>query len=259
MRAVVVVPAFDEEETVGACLRALARQDGLAPDDYEVVLVLNACTDDTRGAAQVAAAGTALRLTVLDGPGGGPGPARRLGMDLARSRLAPGGLIASTDADSVVAPEWLLRQLAAVAAGADAVAGDVELDETGLHPSVLEHRRARAAERLAAVLTHAPLAEHHHFAGASMSLTAAAYTRVGGIEPLAVLEDEALERALRAEGLRIDRLASVRVRTSGRLVGRASAGLARDLAAATALAGGRPSVSVADSPKGQRLDSGPMR
>ena len=66
-----------------------------------------------------------------------------------------------------------------------------------------------------------------------MSLTVAAYRALGGIEPLAALEDEALERALRAAGMRIDRLTSVRVRTSARLVGRASAGLAHDLAAAT--------------------------
>ena len=66
-------------------------------------------------------------------------------------------------------------------------------------------------ERLALVHAHTPDAEHHHFAGASMSLTAAAYRRLGGIEPLEALEDEALERALRAHGLR-DRPAAVRAR-----------------------------------------------
>ncbi len=236
LRACVVVPAHDEEESVGACLAALAGQLGVAPDASEVVLVLNACTDDTRGAALAAAAGTALRLAVIDGPGGGPGPARRVGMDHAVARLPLAGLIASTDADTLVAPDWLLCQLEAIAAGADAIGGYIELDDADLHPYVTDQRRVRAVERLAAVHAHTPHAEHHHFAGASMSLTAAAYTRVGGLEPLSALEDEALERALRRHGLRIERLTSVRVRTSGRLVGRASRGLAHDLAALDALA-----------------------
>ena len=156
LRACVIIPAFNEQEVIGACLRALALQEGLGPEEYEVILVLNACTDDTRRAALTAAGGTCLSLTVLDGPGGGPGPARRLGMELACSRLAADGLIASTDADTVVAPDWLQRQLEAVAAGADAVGGFIELDESDLDPYVLDQRRARAVERLAAVHAHTP-------------------------------------------------------------------------------------------------------
>lgn len=238
MRAVVVIPAFNECATIGACLAALNAQEGVWPGDFRVVLVLNACTDST-GAAARAAAGD-LDLVVVEGSGGGPGPARRVGMDLAASWLPDGGLIASTDADTVVAHDWLVRQLDAVAAGADAVGGWIELEAHDLPSAVLVDRRARAAERFARVLAHSPGAEHHHFAGASMSVTAAAYRRIGGIEPLPALEDEALERRLRAHGLRVDRLLSVRVRTSARLTGRAPAGLAHDLAAATRLATASP-------------------
>ncbi len=242
MRAVVVVPAHNEEETIGACLRALAAQDGV--DDFAVVLVLNRCTDGTEAAARAAGAG--LDLRIVQGPGGGPGPARRVGMDLAAAWLEPAGLIASTDADTVVASDWLARQLDAVAEGADAVGGFIDLGDHDLPAAVLADRDRRAAERLTAVLAHTPSAEHHHFAGASMSLTAGAYLRIGGIEPLATLEDEALERALRAHGLRVDRLLSVRVRTSARLSGRASAGLAHDLAAASR-ALGQPSAASSSS------------
>ena len=213
------------------------RPDGRPADAFAVVLVLNRCTDDTAAAARAAGAGLDLRM--VPGPGGGPGPARRLGMDLAAACLQPDGLIASTDADTVVAPDWLARQLEAVAAGADAVGGFIDLGDHDLPEAVLADRDRRAADRLTAVLAHTPAAEHHHFAGASMSLTAAAYRRIGGIEPLAVLEDEALERALRAHGLRVDRLLSVRVRTSARLTGRAAAGLAHDLSAAMEIAAGR--------------------
>ena len=169
-------------------------------------------------------------------------------MDLAWSLLPPDGLIASSDADTVVAPDWLARQLDAVAAGADAVGGWIELDEADLHPWVVEHRRRRARERLARVRAHTPDAQHHHFAGASMALTVAAYERLGGIEPLPALEDEALERALRASGLRIARTSAVRVRTSGRLRGRAAGGLATSLAAATAMATAQAAACSASEP-----------
>ena len=48
LRAVVCVPARDEELLVGRCIRALAAQRGITPDAYEVVLVLDGCTDATR-------------------------------------------------------------------------------------------------------------------------------------------------------------------------------------------------------------------
>ena len=73
--------------------------------------------------------------------------------------------------------------------------------------------------------------EHWQFSGASMALTAAVYLMVGGLELNDVLEDEQLERVLRRHGVPIERLLSVRVATSARLVGRAKQGLARDLSA----------------------------
>ena len=52
-------------------------------------------------------------------------------MDLAAGTLLASGrgrgLIASTDADSVVAPDWLRTQLDLVAGGADAIGGAIDL------------------------------------------------------------------------------------------------------------------------------------
>jgi hypothetical protein len=76
-------------------------------------------------------------------------------------------------------------------------------------------------------------AEHWQFSGASLALTASAYSEIGGLEPRAALEDEYLERALSRCGIPIERPLSVRVATSARLVGRANRGLARDLALAS--------------------------
>jgi hypothetical protein len=169
LEACVVVPARDEQETIAA-----------------------------------AAAHPWLRLRALQGRGEGVGVARKLGMDLAAGTLLASGrghgLIASTDADTVVAPDWLRTQLDLVAAGADAIGGAIDLAGE-LEDELVRRRRVRAQRRMAAIRARDPEAEHHHFSGASMSLTADAYVTVGGIEPLVALEDEALERRLREVGL----------------------------------------------------------
>ncbi len=238
LRASVVVPAHDEEELIGGCLRALAGQDGLEPSEFEVIVILDACTDATeRVARAVAAERPRLRLHLCGGTGRGVGAARKLGMDLACARLLaigrPDGVIASTDADSTVAADWLRIQVDAVAAGARAIGGRIELfaaDAAALHPGVLDRRAARAAARAAQVRSGGPPgAGHWQFSGASMALAAGTYEEIGGLDPVAALEDEALERSLRRHGVEIERRLDVRVATSGRLRGRAVRGLARDL------------------------------
>jgi len=242
LRAVVVVPARDEAERIAACLRALARQEALAPESYEAIVVLDGCTDATEAiAVEIARETPALRLHTVELPvSRGVGRARRVGMDLACARLLnigrEGGLIASTDADSVVAADWLAVQLELVAAGAEAIGGRIELDPEearALDPSAPAARRKAAVARRLSALSLAARAEHvdhHQFSGASLSLTAATYVRCGGLPVRAALEDEALERALQTRGVEIHRSRRVRVRTSARTSARAPRGLARDLA-----------------------------
>ncbi len=243
LEMVVVVPARDEEERIGACLCALAEQGGVAHDAYEVVLVLDGCRDGTRERAlDVAASHPQLRLRLLELElPRGVGRARRLGMDLACERLLavnrPLGLIASTDADSIVAGDWLEAQRALVAAGASAIGGLIELDpvEAGeLSREALQRRGAEAVRRLRHVRERGipwndQIAEHHQFSGASLALTAAAYQQCGGLPVSAALEDEALERELSNHGIPIHRSRAVRVSTSARTEGRAPRGLAHDL------------------------------
>jgi len=242
----VVVPARDEEERVGACLDALAAQVAIEPPEYEVLLVLDACTDETAERVRAAAARHfELRLYLLDGPGRGSGPARALGMNTACERLhaagRPSGLIASTDADSRVAPDWLSAQLAAAERGARAIGGRIELcarERELLPPRVVEGHAERGRGRHLQVLAdprEGPYAEHWQFSGASMAVTACAYAAVGGLPAGPDLEDERLEQALRTHGVTIERSLAVRVTTSARTDGRATRGLARDLAEAWGL------------------------
>jgi glucosyl-3-phosphoglycerate synthase len=74
-----------------------------------------------------------------------------------------------------------------------------------------------------------PAAEHHHFSGASIGITAAAYRAAGGLEPLVALEDAAFATRLYNRNVRILRTRDVHVRTSARSHGRAARGLAVDL------------------------------
>ena len=80
LRVCVVVPAREEEDLIGRCLETLATQDGVAPDEYEILLILDRCTDETETRArEIGAAHPPLRLRMLAGPGEGSGPARRGG------------------------------------------------------------------------------------------------------------------------------------------------------------------------------------
>ncbi|MHB1861036.1 MAG: glycosyltransferase family 2 protein, partial [Solirubrobacteraceae bacterium] len=113
LRAVVVVPARDEAERIEACLYALSAQRELAHDCYEAIVVLDGCRDETASVLarfRERAGSFTVHVVELRAPEG-VGRARRRGMDLACERLATvgrtRGLIASTDADSVVAPDWL--------------------------------------------------------------------------------------------------------------------------------------------------------
>lgn len=237
LRASVVVPARDEEERIGACLDALATQVGVEPGAYEVIVVLDACADGTGEAVDAARARwPQLALWTLPGPGRGAGPARAVGMDAACARLESvgrgDGLLASTDADSTAAPDWLARQLEALAGGAEAIGGEILLDpidSRALPAGVLRRREDDLAARTRLASRRGP-AEHAHFSGASLGLTPRAYRRAGGLGRLAALEDQQLEDRLAAAGVRIHRLRPVRVTTSARTDGRAERGLARDLA-----------------------------
>ncbi len=235
LTAVVVVPAHDEEHMIAGCLGALARQT-VPRAGFETIVVLDACADTTAAVVTTTAVQLGLPVRTLRGPGQGPGAARRAGMEAASERLSalgrPDGLIARTDADSRPAPDWLERQLAHVSSGALAIAGLIELDpeeRARLPRAVIRRRERDATARLQRVRRSDPSADHHHFAGASIGITANAYRAVGGLEPVSALEDAAFAERLGAHQIPILRPADVRVSTSARADGRVTRGLSVDL------------------------------
>jgi hypothetical protein len=235
---VVALPAKDEAERIEACLLALAHQ-SRRPD--AVILLANNCRDGTPVVAAGMAPALPYRLHVecRDFPmqHAHAGQARRLAMSLAGSHLSPDGILLTTDADAVVAPDWIERNCNAITAGADVVCGRVVLHpiEAALIPSHL-----RIDDELECWLTELldhmanrldpdpadPLPRHTEAAGASLAVTAAAFRRGGGMPALPSGGDRAFVRALARIDARIRHDPTVVVSVSGRMIGRASGGMA---------------------------------
>lgn len=217
----VVVPARDEERLLPACLDALlAAADDLREErqvPVDVSVVLDSCTDRS---AEVVAARPAVRAVPVQA--GQVGRARAAGFAdvLARwSERDPAGLwLATTDADSVVPRDWLVRQLEHADAGADLVLGTVEVHDWSEHPRHVE-ARWRA--------TYRPYDGHSHVHGANVGFGADAYLAVGGFRHLDRDEDVTLAAAL--SGRRVVRTAAIPVVTSARSVARARGGFADHL------------------------------
>lgn len=208
----VIVPANNEEATIGLCLRSLeaaACWPGLGGETVLVIVVLDTCTDDT---AAVAARAGALLASVQ---ARNVGIARAEGAQLALSMGAR--WLAFTDADTVVAPDWLHVQMSLCS---DAVCGTIGVSDWGSFGEPM--RRHFDA-------TYTDADGHQHIHGANLGVSAQAYQRAGGFEPLASSEDVALVRALEAVGARIAWSAAPRVVTSARSMFRAPGGFGSTL------------------------------
>ena len=254
-RASVIVPARNEENGLRRTLDALRDQVSLhgvpiPHPDYEVLLLLNNCTDGSEEVAvRYAEANLGLRLTVLScalpSEQAHVGTARKILMDIACERLEHLGgtvtrAILSTDADTVVAPDWVAQNLAAIDAGADAVGGQIRLlpeDLDALDPGTrLAYDRDARLQQLVAraesILdpdTADPWPRHLQHFGASLACTPEIYRRSGGLPPVKPLEDIAFVDALRKVDARLRHSPAVQIFTSARLNGRAEVGLSGQL------------------------------
>jgi hypothetical protein len=257
MRACVVVPVRNEELALPSLVASLADQRTLdgAPLNrglYEIILLLNNCTDHTRDVAEELRRryGRQLILHIADvtfAPHEAHvGRARQTLFDLAIRRFKmldrPDGLILTTDADSRPAADWIVRNEAEIKRGVEGVGGRIILEQTreeGSLPDAVRryllldigYRRALEEMRsLYAPESHDPFPRHHQHFGASLAVTAAAYIKAGGMPAVRSNEDVALYRAIVRSGGRFRHSYRVRVFTSPRMNGRAKGGLADALA-----------------------------
>ena len=235
---VVAIPVKNEADRIGACLRSLGRQTVMP---CAVLLLLNNCTDGTGAAVRALAVTLPYKLHIkchtLPSPVANAGHARRMAMQHAAELAGFGGILLATDADAVVAHDWIERNLLALSAGADLVCGRAVVDpaEAALIPSHLHADDAREFE-LAELLDHIaarldpdpadPWPRHTEAAGASLAVTVAAFKRSGGIPPVDSGEDRDFVKALTRIDARIRHDPTVKVTVSGRIHGRAPGGMA---------------------------------
>jgi glycosyltransferase involved in cell wall biosynthesis len=208
----IVIPAHNEQAVIAECLAAVkkaAQHPELHGETVEILVVLDHCTDLTLTHV------TQAQVSSLEIEARNVGVARALG---AQAMLARGARwLAFTDADTQVAPDWLIEQLALQA---DAVCGTVEVVDWSDHGTHAELLRWHFGQ------TYTDTDDHRHIHGANLGVSAAAYRAAGGFQHLACSEDVALVEALQASGARIAWSARPRVITSARRVARARGGFA---------------------------------
>ncbi|MGB3618187.1 MAG: glycosyltransferase family A protein [Catalinimonas sp.] len=251
LRATVVIPVKDEAEHLPATLASLLRQTDpagqpLDPRTYEIIVLANNCRDASadvvrRWAHRAPHAVLHVAEAELPPAVAHVGTARRMLMDEAACRLKsvgqPRGVIATTDGDTEVSGTWLWWTMEEIRRGADAVGGRILIRPEDLSPQERCYHLRDVGyrflqDRLETLLYPEeadPWPRHYQSFGGSLAVTAGAYERVGGLPALPALEDVELVQALRRHDARLRRSPQVRVRTSGRRVGRTCWGMAAQL------------------------------
>ena len=220
--AVVVIPAHDEISNLPACLKAVVTAAACSGVPVLTVVVLDACDDASSDLAE--RFGSDVHFIEIDARS--VGAARAAGFHYARSVGSVGCTDESrvwyttTDADSRVDPDWLVRQ---AESGADMVLGVVRVADW-------RHLPAAAIRRyLSAYRAKRRRDGHGHVHGANMGFRADAYWQIGGFAPLSSGEDVDLARRFEAADLRIFRDEQLSVTTSARQRGKAPRGFAAHL------------------------------
>ena len=242
------MPAHDEEELLPGGLAALREAAAVAEAErpglrVRIVVAADACSDGTAALARRAG------VTVVTVSARNVGVARAAGLrEVLRQQTGPrqvlrqapepaparpdaGLWLATTDADSLVPPDWLSRQLRYADAGWEAVVGTVTVTDWTGHAA---HTAGEFARQYG--MWRGP---HPHVHGANLGFTAGAYRAAGGFPPLRTGEDRALVATLRAQRRRVLRTPLVTVVTSARATYRAPAGFGHHL---TTLGGGTGSL-----------------
>jgi len=199
-RVSVVVPAFNEAVLLPHCLDSLRAQDYAGP--IEILVVDNASTDATAEVARTHGA------TVVHEPVRGYSRALRSGF-----AAASGDIIACTDADSVVPPNWISRLVREYASDDRivAVGGEIQFEHPNWKSVVLTRVLIPFVNKVDRGSRAGP-----HMWGANMSVRRDAFEAVGGWNPRFSLQaDSELSERLRTVG-RVTVVESLRVRTSSR-------------------------------------------
>ena len=237
----VCLPVRNEEALLPATLAALGEAMAQATQTGACVFLLN---DTADGSARIIErwakeTGTAFVLAQAAFPAASATAprARRIALEIGMS-IAPGAPLLTTDADTLVAPNWIVGNLNWLREGADLVCGEVDVSpaELGaLAPAVRRCGQVEAAytaalrrlwQRWTGGTAPDPLLS---VMGASLAIRPEALRTVGGLPLPPVGEDRALAQTLAEQGFRVVAAPDVRVTTSLRLNGRAQGGVSDTL------------------------------
>ncbi|MGA2552940.1 MAG: glycosyltransferase family 2 protein [Burkholderiaceae bacterium] len=203
----IVIPVHNEEKLLRECLVSVAHSQRFAGERGHpsfVIVVLDRCSDESREIAEEAG------VQIMEIDLANVGAARSRG---ARQAILEGAQwLAFTDADSRVAPDWLVAQ---VELGRDAVVGTVIVYDWDSRPTAIQ----------AAFLEQYKNADdHRHVHGANLGVSTPAYLACGGFPEQHLDEDVALVERLACNDFDIAWSAAPRVWTSARSDNRVSGG-----------------------------------
>ena len=211
-----VVPAHNEQALLPRCLAGLDRAGRSAGLALTVVVVLDGCTDDSRLVVETVSRSVACRVIAVVCDTRCVGAARRIGIQRLLEVLGDGEIwIATTDADSCVPANWLVRQGVYLGAGAELVAGTVRVRDWDGR----SHLRSPWEASYRTPATH-----HGHVHGANLGFLASTYAAVGGFADVTHDEDLTLVQRAIGRGVSLVWAEDLPVETSGRSVGRAPHG-----------------------------------
>ena len=212
MKIGIVIPAHNEAMTIAKCLASVQSAIKQLPSTIKAypLVVLDSCTDDTQSI--VKAAGVDYLFCDYQCVG----QVRDIGI---RHAIANGATwLACTDADSVVAVDWLVQQIEHIShQSTDVICGVVDVDSWAhltlqTRENYIDHYQDKMG--------------HPHIHGANLSFSSDAYLAVGGFAHIPCHEDVDLVRKFKAEDFSMIWSNRVRVTTSSRLQARASEGFA---------------------------------
>jgi len=250
----VVIPVQNEAEHLPETLNSFSRQldsrnRPLDNNLFEIIFFVNNTTDDSaeiihRWQKNNLYIKSHLAEKSLPAEHSNIGYVRRRLMNEAFTRLQEnkfgGGIIATTDADTQIAENWIAATIEEIKNGADAVGGRILI-----HPSELKkldakcrafHLRDTSYRLMGAEIeayldksAHDSLPRHHQHFNGSFAVTTEAFAKAGGVPKVRSLEDVAFYHSLLRADAKFRHSPSVRVQTSARSDGRTESGLSTQM------------------------------
>lgn len=101
MKLSFIIPAYNEESCIHKCLSSILEGTKNHPENFEIIVVNNASTDNTKKIAL-----SFEGVKVIDEPQKGLAKARQTGY-----LVATGDLIANVDSDNILPPKWINKTL----------------------------------------------------------------------------------------------------------------------------------------------------